>query len=222
MENLAKQDKEFAIARKRMITEQIRGRGIQDESVIQVMSQVPRHAFVDEALRDQAYIDAPLNIGEGQTISQPYIVALMTEALKLTGQEKVLEIGTGCGYQTTLLALLAKQVFTIERVKKLGMQARRRFKAMHLRNLVLRIGDGSLGWTDAAPFDRILATCASPELPEVLLKQLSIGGFLVIPVSNPEAYQDLLRITRQKDGYKKENLGACRFVKLIGKYGYKN
>lgn len=212
---------EFTISRKRMIAEQIVSRGIDDARLIAAMTEVPRHLFVDEALKSQAYTDAPLNIGEGQTISQPYIVALMTQTLALTGEEKILEIGTGCGYQTTILAKLARQVYTIERIKSLAMQARSRFKGFELRNVVLRIGDGSLGWKEAAPFDRILVTCAAPIVPEVLLSQLAAEGSLVIPVaSNEPDCQDLLRIVKTKNGFKKENLGPCRFVKLIGKQGY--
>jgi protein-L-isoaspartate(D-aspartate) O-methyltransferase len=213
-------DKEYAIAVKRMISEQIMARGISDARVIDTMTHVPRHLFVDEALKSQAYTDAPLNIGEGQTISQPYIVALMTERLNLTGSEKVLEIGTGCGYQTTILSRLVKQVYTIERIKTLALQARARFKMIGLRNVVLRIGDGSLGWKEAAPFDRILVACAAPIMPESLISQLTVGGFVVIPVESSGGNQDLWKVTKTPDGLKKENLGPCRFVKLIGKQGY--
>jgi len=213
-------DKEYAIAVKRMISEQILARGISDARVIETMTRVPRHLFVDDALKSQAYTDAPLNIGEGQTISQPYIVALMTERLNLTGTEKVLEIGTGCGYQTTILSRLVKQIYTIERIKTLALQARARFKMLGLRNVVLRIGDGSLGWKEAAPFDRILVACAAPIMPESLISQLTIGGFVVIPVESSGGNQDLWKVTKTPDGLKKENLGPCRFVKLIGKQGY--
>lgn len=213
-------DNEYAIAVKRMISEQIVARGISDARVIDTMTRVPRHIFVDDALKSQAYTDAPLNIGEGQTISQPYIVALMTERLNLTGAEKVLEIGTGCGYQTTILSRLVKQVYTIERIKTLALQARSRFKTLGLRNVVLRIGDGSLGWTEAAPFDRILVACAAPIMPESLISQLTVGGFVVIPVESKDDNQDLWKVTKTADGLKKENLGPCRFVKLIGKQGY--
>lgn len=213
-------DKHFAIARKRMIKEQIMGRGIRDERVTGAMEKIPRHLFVDEALKDQAYIDAPLNIGEGQTISQPYIVALMTQALCLRGTEKVLEIGTGCGYQAVILSLLGGQVYTIERVKKLALKARQRFKALGLKNLVMRIGDGSLGWPEAAPFDGILYTCASPQIPENLLAQLKMGGRLVVPVFKEEGVQELLCVLKTEQGLEKQSLGLCRFVRLIGKYGY--
>ena len=213
-------EQELSIARKRMLQEQVIGRDIKASRVIDVMGRVPRHIFVDDALRDQAYTDGPLNIGEGQTISQPYIVAFMTEALKLEGPERILEIGTGCGYQTTILALQGGQIYTIERLKNLALKARSRFKKLGLKNIVMRIGDGSRGWKDAAPFDRIIVTCASPELPSQLVEQLVVGGMLIVPVSNREGSQDLLRLTKTAKGFETENLGACRFVKLIGKHGY--
>lgn len=210
----------YQIARKRMIQEQLVARGINDSDVLEVMGKIPRHIFVDEALKSQAYIDAPLNIGEGQTISQPFIVALMTQALELTGKEKVLEIGTGCGYQTAVLGLLAKQVYTIERHKSLTMQARRRLKRLGIKNIVMRVGDGSLGWTKAAPFDRILIACASPKLPENLLNQLKVGGFILVPVDAEPGVQDLLKIIKTESGFETKSYGACRFVKMIGKHGY--
>lgn len=218
MEMVARED--FTIARKRMINEQIMARGITDAAVLRVMEQLPRHLFVGEALKNQAYIDAPISIGEGQTISQPYIVALMTEALKLTGTERVLEIGTGCGYQTVILAKLAKQVYTIERFKSLGLSARSTFKQMGLRNIVIRIGDGSAGWPEAAPFDRILMTCASPNVPMRLIEQLSVGGILVAPVSAGTDQQKMLRLTKTQTGVDTQDLGDCRFVKLVGRFGY--
>jgi protein-L-isoaspartate(D-aspartate) O-methyltransferase len=218
MEMVARED--FAVARKRMIHEQIIARGITDTSVLRVMEQLPRHLFVGEALKNQAYIDAPISIGEGQTISQPYIVALMTEALKLTGTERILEIGTGCGYQTVILAKLAKQVYTIERFKSLGLSARSAFKQMGLRNIVIRIGDGSAGWVEAAPFDRILMTCASPSVPMRLIEQLEVGGILVAPVSAGADQQKMLRLTKTQTGVDTQDLGDCRFVKLVGRFGY--
>lgn len=216
-------DKDFSIARKRMMVEQIIKRGISDRHVIEVMSQMPRHLFVDEGLRNQAYSDAPLSIGEGQTISQPYIVALMTQALAVTGRETVLEIGTGCGYQTAVLSNLARQVYTIERMASLAMPARARFKKMGLKNIVMRVGDGSLGWLENAPFDRILLTCAAPGLVETLLTQLnSHEGIMVTPVAGDGEEQRLVRIVRQGLEYKKQDLGACRFVKLVGQHGYRS
>ncbi len=210
----------YSIARKRMINEQLVARGITDAKLLEIMSLVPRHEFVDDALKAQAYADAPQSIGSGQTISQPYIVALMTEALKLTGKETVLEIGTGCGYQTVILAKLAKQVYTIERVKSLAMAARQRLKNFNLKNIVIRVGDGTLGWPEAAPFDRIIIACAAPKIPENLVAQLAVGGLMVIPVTVAEGLQEMLRITRTPDGFKTENLGNCHFVPMIGKFAY--
>lgn len=215
-------EKELSVARKRMIAEQIVGRGIKDPRVIEVMGRVPRHIFVDDALRDQAYTDGPLNIGEGQTISQPYIVAFMTESLQLKGEEKILEIGTGCGYQTTILALLVKQLYTIERLKNLALKARSRFKKLGLKNIVMRVGDGSQGWKEAAPFDRVIVTCAAPVKPHELMEQLAVGGLIVVPVANKAGHENLLRITKLPEGFKTEDLGPCRFVKLIGKHGYRD
>ncbi|MCP5464922.1 MAG: protein-L-isoaspartate(D-aspartate) O-methyltransferase [Deltaproteobacteria bacterium] len=211
----------YSIARKRMIQEQIVDRGVRDQAVLAAMQKIHRHDFVDDALKAQAYRDAPLNIGEGQTISQPYIVALMTQSLKTNKDHKVLEIGTGCGFQTSILSELAGKVYTIERIRGLGLQARKRFKDYGLRNIVMRVGDGSKGWEEAAPFDRIIVTCASPKVPERLLEQLNIGGVMVVPVSQKEGHQNLLRITKTKEGLKTENLGECHFVKLIGRHGYR-
>lgn len=211
----------YMISRKRMVKEQLVDRGITDTRILDVMSQVHRHDFVDEALKRQAYIDAPLSIGESQTISQPYIVALMTQALQLTGVEKVLEVGTGCGYQTVILSHLCTKIYTIERFQSLGMEARTRFKHYGLKNVVLRIGDGSQGWPTEQPFDRILLACASPQVPEILIAQLAVGGKLVVPVTVSGGVQNLLRITKTgMKNYSTEDLGACHFVKLVGKYGY--
>lgn len=186
------------------------------------MGAIPRHDFVDEALKARAYTDGALNIGESQTISQPYIVALMTETLELTGREKVLEIGTGCGYQTVILSKLAKKIHTIERIKSLGMKARLRFKGYGLKNIVMRIGDGSLGWKEAAPFDRILAACVFPSMSKMLAEQLAENGTMVFPLTTGEGVQKLMRIRKKNGKLLKEDLGSCRFVKLIGKYGYKS
>lgn len=219
----APKDKDpFWISRKRMVQEQIISRGISDSRVIKTMSEIPRHRFVDEALHSQAYSDAPLNIGENQTISQPFIVALMTQALQLKGHEKVLEIGTGCGYQTSVLAGLCKKVYTIERFKSLAMAARTRFREQQLKNLVLRVADGSIGWQERAPFDRILMACAAPKLPETLLDQLADGGVLVAPIAGEsDDEQHLLRVTKTATGFQVDNLGACHFVKLVGDQGYR-
>lgn len=211
----------FAIARRRMVKEQLEGRGISDQRVLSIMGQIRRHDFVDEALKPQAYIDAPLNIGYSQTISQPYIVALMTQSLELTGQESILEIGTGCGYQATILSKLAKKVYAIERVKELGLLALNRFKIQGLRNIVMRIGDGSQGWPEKAPYDRILSACAAPDVPQVLLDQLKVGGIMILPVAKNKERQTLIRVKKlSASQYKSEDLGDCLFVKMIGKHGY--
>lgn len=211
----------FAIARKRMVKEQLEARGISDTRILEVMGQIKRHEYVDEALKTQAYIDAPLNIGYSQTISQPYIVALMTQSLELTGHEHVLEIGTGCGYQATLLSRLCQKIYAIERVKELGLLALGRFKRQGLRNIVMRIGDGSQGWPSKAPFDRILSACAAPVIPQVLLDQLKVGGIMILPVTESEGKQKLIRVKKvSASQIQKEDLGDCLFVKMIGKNGY--
>lgn len=213
---------QYSIAHKRMIKEQLVTRGITDPRVLETMKKIAREDFVDDALKSQAYIDAPLQIGEGQTISQPYIVALMTQALALKGTENVLEIGTGCGYQTAILATLCGKVYTVERFKSLAMGARERLLRLGLRNVVMRVGDGSYGW-EGKTFDRIIATCSAPKIPEQYLMQLSLNGSLVIPVSGASEWdQTMWKVTRTEQGFQKENLGPCRFVKLIGEFGYKD
>jgi protein-L-isoaspartate(D-aspartate) O-methyltransferase len=209
----------FHIARKKMIERQLVDRGIRDPRVIEAMGRVPRHEFVDPGMAAQAYLDHPLNIGCKQTISQPYIVALMTEALGLGGGEKVLEIGTGSGYQTAILAELAGRVFSIERVTTLSNRARMGLHRLGYSNVSLRIGDGTLGWPEEAPFDAILVTAGSPSVPQVYLEQLAEGGRLVIPRGN-EAAQELVRVRKRENGPAEEKLGACRFVKLYGQYGW--
>lgn len=211
----------FSIVRRRMVEEQLVRRKITDQKVLKIMGEIPRHLFVEEALQDQAYGDYPVGIGEGQTISQPYIVALMTQILKLTGSEKVLEIGTGCGYQTSILASLSGQVYTIERVKLLALKARRLLKFLGFRNIVLRIGDGSQGWKEGAPFDKILIAAASPEIPEPLVDQLAEGGSLILPVGS-EDFQQLTLVTKKEGKILTENFGDCRFVKLVGRFGWGN
>ena len=209
----------YLLARKRMVAEQLLPRGITDKKIISIMSEIPRHIFIDEALRSQAYADHPLSIGENQTISQPFIVALMTQALGLKGNEKILEIGTGCGYQTVLLSQLGRQVFTIERIKNLALSARSHLKALGLRNIVMRVGDGTKGWKEEAPFDAILVAAGSPEVPQPLLDQLGEGGKLVIPVGEEDS-QTLFRFTKRKGEIFSENMGPCRFVKLVGEHGW--
>ncbi len=210
---------DFPKARLRMVEEQIIGRGIRDPKVIAAMKKLPRHLFVEEALQSQAYSDHPLPIGEKQTISQPYIVALMTEALILEGREKVLEIGTGSGYQTAVLAELAGKVFSIERIRSLTIKARKLIYELGYLNVEIKFSDGTSGWAEEGPFDAIIVTAGAPEIPQPLVDQLIIGGRLVVPVGDPYS-QDLLRIIKTEQGMKKEDLGGCRFVKLIGRHGW--
>lgn len=209
--------------RARMVETQIRARQIRDDRVLKVMETVPRHLFVDEGLINQAYSDNPLPIGERQTISQPYIVALMTEALELKGRERILEIGTGSGYQTAVLAKLADRVFSIERVAVLATRARKILDRLNCYNVAIRVGDGSYGWKEEAPFDAIITTAAAPQVPQYLLEQLVPGGRLVVPVGGREV-QTLYKLTRSLENpaeMKKEDLGGCRFVSLIGESGWK-
>lgn len=211
----------FAIARKRMVQNQLIARGVKDPRVIAAMLKVPRHIFVEEAMAAQAYSDSPLPIGEKQTISQPYMVAAMTELLELTGREKVLEIGTGSGYQAAILALLANKVCTIERLRSLALRARKVLDGLGLLNVNLKIGDGTCGWQEEAPFDAIIVTAGAPAIPEQLVEQLKPGGRLVIPVGD-QYEQTLQKITRQPDGtISKEDVMGCRFVKLIGQSGWR-
>ncbi|HEC50253.1 MAG TPA: protein-L-isoaspartate(D-aspartate) O-methyltransferase [Candidatus Desulfofervidus auxilii] len=210
----------FSLAREWMVRDQIEARGIKDKRLLKVMRKIPRHLFVDEALRDQAYNDYPLPIGEGQTISQPYIVALMTEALELKGQEKVLEIGTGSGYQTAILAELAQSVFTIERVPTLMQRAKAILDNLGYFNVAYKTGNGTLGWPEVAPFQGIIVTAAAPEIPQPYVEQLDIGGKLVIPLGDKFS-QVLYKIIKLPDGrIKKEYLCGCRFVPLVGIYGW--
>lgn len=202
-----------------MVREQLLERGIKDPRVLEAMRKVPRHFFVESALADRAYDDGPLPIGDKQTISQPYMVALMTEALQLTGEDKVLEVGTGSGYQTAILAELCRNVFSIEKIRSLAMRAREILDALHYYNVAIHVGDGTLGWNEHAPFDAILVTAGSPTLPQPLLEQLAPGGRLVIPLGDEEG-QVVRRIRRTESGFEEEDLGDCRFVKLVGRYGW--
>jgi protein-L-isoaspartate(D-aspartate) O-methyltransferase len=184
------------------------------------MMEVPRHLFVEEGLWHQAYGDFPLPIGQGQTISQPYIVALMTEALQLKGDEKVLEIGTGSGYQAAILAELTKQVFSIERISTMASKARKILDELGYANVLILVSDGTYGWIDEAPFDGIIVTAGAPEIPLTLVGQLKVGGRLVIPVGG-EYSQVLLKVVKKVRGFEEEDLGGVRFVKLIGDHGWK-
>ncbi|HSD94595.1 MAG TPA: protein-L-isoaspartate(D-aspartate) O-methyltransferase, partial [Syntrophales bacterium] len=204
----------YAKQRKKMVDSQIRSRGIRDERVLRAMEKIPRHLFIDEGLIDQAYNDNPLPIGEKQTISQPYIVALMTEALELKGREKVLELGTGSGYQAAILAELADRVFTIERIAGLAQKARKLLESLNYYNVVIRVGDGTYGWREESPFDAIVVSAGSPSIPRTLVEQLAVGGRLVIPVGGRYS-QSLIKLTRlseNPDDVKTEDLGGCRFV----------
>lgn len=205
-----------------MVDEQIIRRGITDERVVEAMLKIPREVFVEEALQEKAYGDHPLPIGCGQTISQPYMVALMTQHLKLSGKEKVLEIGTGSGYQAAILAELALKVYTIERVKTLFEKAQKvLLDKLRYKNIVTILGDGSFGLANFAPFDRIIVTAAAPEVPKPLTDQLSDNGILVIPKGD-KFFQSLLIVTKQGDKLHTKDVGGCVFVPLVGKYGWKN
>jgi protein-L-isoaspartate(D-aspartate) O-methyltransferase len=203
-----------------MVTRQIQARGVRDRRVLDTMARVPRHLFVSESQLSSAYGDFPLPIGESQTISQPYMVATMTESLGLSGNERVLEIGTGSGYQAAVLAELAQEVISIERVESLAETARNRLAELGYNNLEVVVGDGTLGWPDKAPYQGIMVTAGAPSAPTPLLQQLDVGGRLVVPVG--ERHTQILEIhTRQeKDKYKVRRETACRFVDLIGKYGW--
>jgi protein-L-isoaspartate(D-aspartate) O-methyltransferase len=212
----------FKISRERMVTQQLIPRGIYDEKVINAMKKAPRHLFVDEALYDQAYGDFPLPIGWGQTISQPYIVALMTQELELKGDEKVLEIGTGSGYQAAVLAEIVKKVYSVERISALIPRAKKILSEIGYNNVLIRVDDGTFGWEKESPFDAILVTAASPKIPEPLIKQLSDnGGRLLIPVGDKFS-QNLIKIKKTDGKIKKETKGGVRFVKLIGEHGWKS
>jgi len=209
----------FEKARARMVDEQLAHRGINDVKVLHAMSVVPRHLFVEEALRAQAYGDFPLPIGEGQTISQPYIVALMTQALRLQGHERVLEIGTGSGYQAAVLAKLCDKVYTVERIKPLLIRARRLFDTLQYTNIVCRVEDGTLGWAEHAPYDAIIVTASGPHVPEPLLEQLADPGRLIIPVGD-RLNQVLTLVTKKGKEIRRDSLEGVRFVSLIGTFGW--
>jgi protein-L-isoaspartate(D-aspartate) O-methyltransferase len=212
----------FLKARDRMVETQLTTRGIRDERVLEAMRKVPRHLFVDEALMEQAYSDHPLPIGDKQTISQPYIVALMTEMLELKGTEKVLEIGTGSGYQTAVLAELSDRVFSIERFPGLSYRANQILQKLGYKNVVTRVYDGTVGWIDEAPFDGIIVTAGTPQIPQPLLDQLAVNGRLVIPVGD-RISQELFLVRRLSDGHiRKTSYGGVRFVDLVGKWGWED
>ena len=206
--------------RREMVKTQIEARGVNDPKVLAALCKVPRHLFVSEALRDQAYGDYPLPTGEQQTISQPYIVAEMTQALQPNEQDRILEIGTGSGYQAAILAEIVFRVYTVERISPLYVQARKLFDKLKYHNIVTKYTDGTLGWEDESPFDGIIVTAGAPEIPKTLVSQLAIGGRMVIPVGNQYS-QELIKLYRDERGIHKTNLGGCRFVKLVGEYGWR-
>jgi protein-L-isoaspartate(D-aspartate) O-methyltransferase len=210
---------DYIRAREKMVREQIIGRGIRDQRVIATMLQVPRHLFIPEALLGQAYRDSALPIGDGQTISQPYMVAYLCEKLALRGKEKVLEIGTGSGYQAAVLARLAERVYSTERIRSLLESARKALDQIRCHNVVTCLSDGSYGWEEEAPFDAILSTAGAPSLPRPLMGQLKMGGTLVVPVGDRNS-QRLIRIRREPGGFTQEELIECSFVDLVGEYGW--
>lgn len=205
--------------REEMVTKQIEGRGITDINVLAAMRKIPRHLFVSEALGDQAYGDFPLPIGEQQTISQPYIVAEMTQALELNREDRVLEIGTGSGYQAAVLSEIVFRVYTIERIHSLYKNARRLFDTLQYHNIVTKYSDGTTGWADESPFDAILVTAGAPQVPEILINQLAMGGRMVLPVGNQHS-QELVKLVKNETGLHTTHLGGCRFVKLVGEHGW--
>lgn len=206
--------------RLKMVKDQIERRGIRTPTVLASFKEIPRHLFVPEDLAPYAYQDGPLPIGEGQTISQPYIVALMTEAAEIKPQDKILEIGTGSGYQAAILSKIGKEVYTIERIDALAKEAQKRLAALEIQNVTLRVGDGSLGWQEKGPFDVILVTAGAPIVPDSLIEQLADEGRLIIPVGDA-MYQQLLRVRKHQGGsLTQEILESVRFVPLIGKEGW--
>jgi protein-L-isoaspartate(D-aspartate) O-methyltransferase len=206
-------------ARERMVEEQLEKRGIKDKRVLDVMRKVPRHLFVEQSLRARSYGDYPLPIGYGQTISQPYMVALMTECLSLKGGERTLEIGTGSGYQAAVLSLLCEKVYTVERIKELAQRAQKLLQCLCYKNVVVFVRDGSLGLVEFSPFDRIIVTCACPDIPKPLTEQLADGGILVLPKGD-KLTQTLCIVKKKRKGLSISSAGGCVFVPLIGKYGW--
>ncbi|MEW6571611.1 MAG: protein-L-isoaspartate(D-aspartate) O-methyltransferase [Nitrospirota bacterium] len=203
-----------------MVKTQLLPRGIKDRRVLDAMKKVPRHIFVEKHDQHRAYEDMALSIGEGQTISQPYMVAIMTELLELKGNEKVLEIGTGSGYQTAILAELAKEVFTVEYIASLAEKAREKFETLGYQNIHVAVADGTLGWPEKAPFDRIVVTAGAPKIPDPLLEQTAEGGIIVAPVGD-RISQQLLRVKKVGGRLLTQQHIPCVFVPLLGKYGWK-
>ncbi len=210
---------DFSLARERMVKNQLIPRDIKDERVLEAMGKIPRHLFIEEALAGEAYNDHPVPIGEKQTISQPYIVALMTETLELKGDENTLEIGTGSGYQTAILAELSSRVYTVERIKSLLVNARKLLAELGYSNILFKAFDGTLGWNEYAPFDAIMVTAGAPSLPGPLMDQLADNGRMIVPVGDRYS-QELIKVIRKGNSLEQENLGGCRFVNLIGVHGW--
>ncbi|WP_228723302.1 protein-L-isoaspartate(D-aspartate) O-methyltransferase [Desulfosediminicola flagellatus] len=210
----------YTTARERMVQEQIIARGVSDPRTLSAMAEVPRHLFVDDAMRVRAYGDYPLPIASGQTISQPYIVAYMTQALALKGDERVLEVGTGSGYQAAVLSRISQQVFTVERINTLLAAARRIFDSLRYFNIVAKLDDGTLGWPENGPYDAIIVTAGGPEIPEPLIEQLADPGRLIIPVGDQNV-QELQLLTKIDGEIRVENLASVRFVDLIGEHGWR-
>ena len=202
-----------------MVATQIEPRGITDKKTLNALRKVPRHMFVSEALENQAYGDHPLPISERQTISQPFIVAEMTQALQLTGEERVLEVGTGSGYQTAILAEIASRVYTVERIRSLLAGARKIFGKLGYHNIISKYSDGAEGWPDESPFDAIIVTAGAPEIPKPLVSQLAGGGRMVIPVGGRNI-QELVKLSRSGDGVRSEKIGDCRFVRLVSEHAW--
>ncbi len=209
----------YIASREKMVREQIVARGIKNQQVIDVLRKVPRHKFVEQKYLKEAYNDHPLPLTQGQTISQPYIVALMTELLELYGDEKVLEIGTGSGYQTAILAELAETVYTVDRLTELSHEAQQTLQQLGYKNIHLQVGDGSVGWQELAPYDRIIVTASAPNIPQPLIDQLKEGGKIVIPLGSSFG-QDLVVGEKYKGEMKIFDYGKCVFVPLIGEFGW--
>ncbi len=203
-----------------MVDEQIVGRGVKDERVLAVMRKIPRHEFLPEAIRGMAYTDNALPLGEGQTMSQPYMVALMTESLRLKGTERVLEIGTGSGYQAAVLAELCEKVYTVERIKLLAERARATLDRLGYKSVAIKVYDGTYGWKEMAPFDAIIVTAGSPDIPAPLMEQLKVGGRMAIPVGDRYG-QRLITVVKTAEGITTEQSIPCVFVPLIGNHGWK-
>ena len=214
-------DVDYTQARERMVQEQLIARGIRDCEVLRAMAKTPRHLFLERELWPSAYDDHPLPIGCDQTISQPYMVALMAEALALTGSERVLEVGTGSAYAAAVMGQLCAEVFTIETIAELALRARARLSSLRYDNVSVLVGDGTMGWQEHSPYDRILISAAAPRIPLPLIRQLKTSGCLVFPMGEKEL-QILVRIHKDQAGIREEYLGECRFVKLTGAYGWED